>query len=185
MFETTLSIERRSLQIISALLGLVIVAALLSYLLLPQVKVYRNALNARVVLLQVVATGDQMEVDLRRLKEEINQLEKRLHGDAANLPAQQMEAYILGQLQRAAWRNRVELMGVSPKQGNKVDRFGEMLFELKMAGGYFDVFNLLADLGRELGFVVVKFYRMTPQSHTEGEPLINVDMTIAAYRAED
>ena len=109
-------------------------------------------------------------------------LRRRLHGDMANLPPKEIEAYIIGRLQAISWRNRVELVGVEPNSGEMIESFREMLFTVRLAGDYFDLYNWLRDLGKELGFVVIKRYQMSPVDRNEEVPRLSAELTIASYR---
>ncbi|RDH89957.1 MAG: hypothetical protein DIZ77_12145 [endosymbiont of Seepiophila jonesi] len=80
----------------------------------------------------------------------------------AGLPAQQMESYIIGRLQKVSWETNVELVSVKPGDGQTVQMFQESLFEVELNAGYFDFFKWLQTIGRDLGFIVIKKYGIQP-----------------------
>jgi Tfp pilus assembly protein PilO len=169
-----------------ALLGLLVLvtAAAFSYLVWPQIKAYGAELHTRETLREVIDNGDALEHELATLKAQVEELKRRLHGDMANLPIKQMEAYIIGRLQAMSWRHDVELSSIQPGAGQSVEMFREILFDVALSGHYFNLVSWLKDLGNELGFVVIKEYEMKPLGReTEGEPRLALDLTIVSYRA--
>lgn len=171
----------RSSLLITTLLLLILISLMSLYVLLPVIKSYQQTSQAKQTLVEGLKSGNALAQGLLDRREEISKLSKLLRGDSASLPANQMEAYIIGQLQKMVWRQQVELVAVKPKEGAKVDRFKEMLFEIKLAGNYLDIYNLLNDISETMGIVVVKQYRMTPKQQIQNPTLV-VDLTIAAYR---
>ncbi len=166
-----------------------IVSALVSYVIWPQLKDYRAEWNTRDMLKEVSSNGEMLERELAQLKQEVDALRHKVHGDLASLPVKQMEAYIIGRLQEMSWRHNVELSGIKPGAGQTVKIFKEILFEVEVVGDYFNLIEWLRELGRELGFVVVKEYEMKPISYVSrvddpgaDEPRISLSLTIVSYR---
>lgn len=182
MFELLQRYERRELMLILLLLGVVLLAPLSTYVLWPELKTYRAVSASRETLVMAMAQEDELDAQLEALRERVGELERRLHGDMANLPPKEVEAYIIGRLQAISWRNRVELVGVEPGSGETIESFREMLFNVSLAGDYFDLYNWLRDLGEELGFVVIKQYQMSPIDRSETNPRLSAELTIASYR---
>jgi hypothetical protein len=109
-------------------------------------------------------------------------LSRTLHGDMANLPDKQLEAFIIERLQEISWRNQVELVSVKPRRGQVVPLFREVLFDVEITGDYFDLFAWLQSLAKELGFVVVKQYVIRPIDSDKESPRLSVNLTIVSYR---
>lgn len=172
----------RDLKLIFGGIVLLEAVALITYALWPQLQTYRAAFTSRATLEQVVARDSSLDAELTRLEQRVQTLQRKLQGDTADLPAKEVEAYIIGRLQRISWRNEVELVGVSPKQGEEIQSFKELLFEVELAGDYFDLFAWLEDAGGELGFVVVKKYEMAPIEQGKAPPRLGVKLTMALYR---
>lgn len=177
-------IERKNLKIILALLFFLVAAALHSYLFWPHFKEYRQLKQSHNLLQSAVSNNSNLQQDLDNIGVQIQDLKKRLHGDMANLPQKQFESYIIGQLQHIAWKNSVELAGVKPKKGKRVDQFREILFDIDIRGDYFHIFDLLSDIGDALGFVVIKRCSMKPDHSIKDKQTLLVEVSIASYRIE-
>lgn len=181
------ALEPRQLQLIGyGGLGLLL-AVLLLYVVLPEWRAYR-ATGASLTLLQAGADeGASLELQLDQLRADIGRMERTLNGDASNLPAKQMEAFVIGRLQTISWRNDVVLVSVQPREGTPVNQFRELVFDVELKGGYFDFFDWLRDIGSELGFVVIKRFQISAsgRSDVDEPPPLEVDLTVAAYRSED
>ena len=113
----------------------------------------------------------------------IQDLRFRLHGDMANLPVRQVEAYIIGRLQRVSWNNNVELVSVEPATGERVQIFQEILFNVELVGEYDDLYHWLWEARNDLGYVVVKQYGLKRQNDDDEEPLLVAELSLASYRA--
>ncbi|MCU7886113.1 MAG: hypothetical protein KZQ82_18130, partial [Candidatus Thiodiazotropha sp. (ex Lucinoma annulata)] len=109
-------------------------------------------------------------------------LAHQLHGDMAGLPAKQMESYIIGRLQKVSWETDVELISVKPGDGQRVQMFQESLFEVEIHAKYFNFFNWLQTIGRELGFIVVKKYEINTINKELSNPELKIVLTMVSYR---
>jgi Tfp pilus assembly protein PilO len=176
------NLEPRAILLLMGATVLLTVAALFSYGIWPGVKDYRESSHSMTVLSRVVESSEVLETELSSLHGELESLEKQLHGDTAKLPENQLEAFIVGRLQSISWRNNMQLLGVKPGKGNKVHKFEEALFEVEISGDYFDLYNWLQDLGEDLGFVVVKHFKLRPLDQNETSPRLNAKLTIVSYR---
>jgi Tfp pilus assembly protein PilO len=182
------SLDQRQTQMIGYGCMALIVAALVMYLVLPQWRAYRAA-DASLDLLRVnVAQGDSLDMQLDAMRAEVDDMAQTLNGDAANLPAKQMEAFVIGRLQTISWRNNMTLVSVQPHEGQPVNQFRELVFDVELSGGYFTFFDWLHDIGTELGFVVVKRFDMASDGSSQnssGKAGLRVNLTVAAYRSQD
>ena len=176
-------ITPRQLQLIFGGLVLLIAVVLLTYMVMPQLKSYRAADKTRTVLERAVANKSELASQLESERAKVAALDKRLHGDMANLPARQMEAYIIGRLQKISWQHKVELVGVTPTTGGIIKTFQEILFDVDVSGDYFDLYSWLRELSRELGFVVIKQFEMSPIVQNKEHPLLRMKLTMASYRS--
>ncbi len=166
-------------------LGIValLAAALTMYGVLPQWRAYQQARDSLVTLDASTASGLDLDAQLSAMGEEINGLERTLHGDTSDLPIKQVEAFVIGRLQTISWRNRVELIGVQPREGAEVGEFRELIFDVDLRGNYFDLFSWLKTVSAELGFIVIKRFEMSPISISAGdEPELLLQLTMASYR---
>jgi type II secretory pathway component PulM len=159
-----------------------LVASLFMYVLLPQIKTYRQSLESLEILEGVASQGQAVSQQLARLSAEVSDLDRQLHGDMANLPEEQLESFVIGRLQTISWRNAVELVSIEPSSGETVQAFQESLYRVELAGSYFDLYNWLGEINDELGFVVIKEYEMEPAEDVTIDPNLTVNLTIASYR---
>lgn len=178
-------IETAQPRVVALLLGAVLLllgAVQLSYLLWPQVKAFRSVSNSYAVLQEAVNSTEGLEQQLAKARSEVAVVSRQLHGDMAGLPAKQMESYIIGRLQKVSWDTGVELIGVKPGDGQRVQMFQESLFEVEIRAAYFDFFNWLQTIGEELGFIVVKKYEIQPLGGEWTDPKLKVVLTMVSYR---
>ncbi len=182
------SLDQRQIQMIGYGVMVLIVAALVMYLILPQWRAYQAADASLDLLSASVVQGDGLDVQLEIMRSQVNDMSRELNGDAANLPTKQMEAFVIGRLQTISWRNDMTLVSVQPREGQPVNQFRELVFDIKLSGDYFKFFDWLNDIGTELGFVVVKRFDIGsgPSSQTGVETTeLSVNLTVAAYRSQD
>ncbi len=177
-------LDARSLSLLLAGITLVLAAALFSYLLWPQFKAYRAAAESRDSLQSVVENDNRLLETLSALRNEVRTLRQSLHGDLAALPTKEMQGYIIGRLQGISWRNKVEFLGMQPREGEAIEKFQEILFDVQLLGDYFDLYNWLRDASKELGFVVIKQYQMAPVNPEAENTRLGVKMTMAVYRSD-
>ncbi len=174
--------EPRTLLLIMVSVTLLVIAALGSYIIWPEVRDYRQSLNTLAVLEEVTSRGDTLEQEMKVLQHAVAALDHQLHGDMVNLPDNQMESFIIGRLQGISWRNNVDLLRVTPGNGSVVRMFEEVLFDVIVSGDYFDIYNWMQDLSEELGFVVVKQFDMRPAAGSKGGERLQANFTIVSYR---
>lgn len=183
MQELLQKISLRELRLALLGIGAILTAAVAAGSLLPKVKAASAASHQVTVLEEAAQDGAELEQHLEEQHARIQELQYRLHGDMANLPVRQIEAYIIGRLQRVSWNNDVELVSVEPSTGDRVQIFQEMLFNVQLVGHYDDLYRWLWEARDDLGFVVVKEYGLTRQDNEDEEPLLVADLSLASYRA--
>jgi Tfp pilus assembly protein PilO len=184
MAATLQALEPRQINLVGfGAVGLLL-AALLSFFVLPQWRAYRAAELSLTLLQANAQQGASLDTQLDLLRQEVASLERTLNGDAANLPAKKMQAFVIGRLQTISWRNNIELVGIKPRNGVPIAQFNELIFDVDLRGDYFKFFDWLENVGEELGFVVVKSFEMSPVGgDTEGpDPELQVKLTVASYR---
>lgn len=175
--------DRREFSLIMGLTGVAVISLLFTYLVLPKIKIYRSIAQTEDTLSKVVENGDLLETQLTQLHRDIDSLQRRLHGDMATLPEKEIEAYVVGKLQRMSWQNNVQLVGIEPSAGATIESFHEILFRVSLNGDYFDLYRWLRDVSSELGFVLIKQYEMKPMDNLSQNPRLSVSLTMATYRA--
>jgi hypothetical protein len=174
--------EPRTAAMLLAAVVLLTCAVLVTYLLWPQVKAFSAVNESHHLMLNAVNSSDDLEHQIAKVKTEVDTLAHQLHGDMAKLPAKQLESYIIGRLQEISWQTDVELISVKPDVGQRVQMFQESLFDVEIHAGYFDFFNWLQTIGRELGFIVVKKYEINVQDTALHDPQLRIVLTMVSYR---
>jgi Tfp pilus assembly protein PilO len=176
-------ISRRELHMLLLGIGAIVSAAIIVTILVPNAKALRAA-KAEVRMLKNAAQDSvALEQHLQQKHESIAQLQYQLHGDMANLPSKEVEAFIIGRLQRISWNNDIELVSVAPAAGERVKIFQEMLFQVQIAGRYQDVYKWLWEARNDLGFVVIKEFSLRRNDGVDDEPRLMADLSLASYRA--
>ena len=108
-------------------------------------------------------------------------LKNKLQGGMVDLPDNQMESFVIGQLQGISWRNKIELMGVRPGKGSNIQALQEVLFDVEISGDYFDLYAWLQELDDQLGFVVIKSFTIRPLDTSLTGPRLIARLTIVSY----
>ena len=181
LFEQLARYGRPELALILVLISAIVLAPAATYLVLPKAKAYSAVTLSRSQLIAATTAEVDLAGRLDDLREEIGALDRHLNGDMSGTPRREIESYVIGRLQVISWRNRIKLGSVEPREGESIETFDEMLFNVSISGDYFDLYNWLRDLDDELGFVVVKQYRIA--SANGNSPQLTAELTIASYRA--
>lgn len=181
--EQLLAMPRSSFLTILALLMLVVLAALSVYGLVPKYKIWMKSNNSYEVLNNAAGSAINLNDQINNMDSELKALQQKLNGDSASLPFKQFESHVIGQLQEVAWQHNVQLAAITPRRGDRVDMFREMLFEVDISGDYFDIHRLLKEFRNKLGFVVVKKIDLEPGNDAE-KKWLDVSLTLASYRVE-
>ena len=170
---------------IMSVVGVVVVvfAIVIAYLITPKYKQYHNlSLNLNMLERQV-NKDDDVQSAIASLSGEIELAKRQLKGDMANLPEKEMESYIIGVLQNISWDNKINLIGVKPAKGSEIHIFQELLFNVKLSGDYFDLYNWFIEIRKNLGFIVVKKLNISPIRNQESNEQLLMDLTIASYKS--
>ena len=176
-------ISLRELRLLLLGVGAVITVAITAGVVIPKAKALKVASSEVQILEGAAVDGAELDRHLQQQYEKLDELKYRLHGDMADLPVRQVEAYIIGRLQRISWNNDVELVSVEPATGERVQIFQEILFNVQLSGQYDDLYRWLWDARSELGFVVVKEYGLSRRDNEDEAPLLVADLSLASYRA--
>ncbi|MGB0468297.1 MAG: type 4a pilus biogenesis protein PilO [Pontibacterium sp.] len=162
--------------------ALMLITCLISFLLIPEAKRLSEARETR-ILLESSPVGDrQLKAQNARLQQQIEQLQKSLHGDMARQPGNQLQAYIIESLQQISWQNQVQLLQITPGEGKSINEFKEQIFELSLTGTYNNFAAWLKSLNETLGFVVITHFSIRPVNINNPSNL-SVTLTMTAYRS--
>jgi Tfp pilus assembly protein PilO len=183
MKELLQKISLRELHILLLGVGAIVMTGIVAGLAIPKAKAFRAAHNEVELLQQASQDGTELDRHLQEQYESIDELKYRLHGDMANLPVQQVEAFIIGRLQKISWANDIELVSVEPATGERVQIFQEILFNVELVGQYDDLYRWLLEARSDLGYVVIKEYGMTRNNSDDESPMLLAELSLASYRA--
>ena len=183
MQELLKKISVRELRLLMLGVGATIMALLVTALVVPNMKSMQSVRKEIELLEATARDGRELEQQLEQQHESIAELRYQLDGDMANLPVRQVEAYIIGRLQRVSWDNDVELLSVEPATGERIKIFQELVFNVQLAGHYEDLYRWLLEMREDLGYVVVKEYRLARAGTEDDDPRLLASLSLASYRA--
>ena len=172
----------RNIVLLMVATALLMATALASYVIWPEARSYRHSINTLNTLESVVSQQTSISMQVATLESELEELQHQLHGDMANLPDNQMESFVIGRLQGISWNNNIELLAVKPGKGGIIQGYEEILFDVEVAGDYFDLYAWLQELADELGYVVIKRFNIRPLNARDTEPRLTATLTIVSYR---
>jgi hypothetical protein len=177
-------LELRQLWMLGAGVIVLLVAGLATRGVLPQLKAWRAAGDALEAMEAQAAAAQPVADVVAAESAQVIALGERLRGAMMDVPARELEAVVVGRLQRVSSRHDVELTSVRPGRGERVDAFEQLLFDVELSGHYADLYAWLKDLRTELDFVVIEHYAIerVPDDASE-DPALRASLTLASYRA--
>jgi len=183
--EYLIDVEPGSLKLISGLTAVVIATGVALYMIKPQYLDFRqNRVSFEMLHSQIDDQAQlQNAIDQERLR--IRELQLQLHGEAGDMPVNEMESYLVGRLQALAWDAGIELVGVRPGSAKRIMEFEEISFEVEVAGEYRNLYQWLDDIGNALGFMLVTNYEIRLSGRNSSKTELNMQVTIVFYRAAD
>lgn len=166
----------------AALLLTALLAGVL-YVLKPSLGTYRELGRAHSgALLELATEGENTDpAAIAALEEGVKRIRDRLYGGSSGVPLQEMEAFVIDALDRISARHDVELTSVTPGRMTDVLMFGELPYDVRVAGTYFHLFDWLQDVEAELRPMVVKQFEM---ARPEGADTVDLELRLVAYRSE-
>lgn len=178
-------VEPGSLKLIVGLTAVVFATGITLYMLKPQYLDFRqNRVSFEMLHSQIDDQAQlQNAIDLERQR--IRDLQLQLHGEAGDMPVNEMESYLVGRLQALAWDAGIELVGVRPGTAKRIMEFEEISFEVEVAGEYRSLYQWLGDIGSALGFMLVTNYEIRLSGRSGSKTGLNMGVTIVFYRAAD
>ena len=185
MREQLLEIEPGSLKLILALVAVVIATAMALYLVKPHYLDFRDKRVSYQLLHSQIDDQAQLQKAIDEERAGIRELQLQLHGEAGNMPVNEMESYLVGRLQGLAWDAGIELVGVRPGAAKRIMEFEEISFEVEVAGEYRELYRWLDSIGDALGFMLVTNYEISLANRMPDSTELNMHVTIVFYRAAD
>ena len=162
---------------------LLVSAALVSNMLVPKVKSYNRVSNSLVMLEGVVSSGKNLSNELFDMRQKVETVQRRLHGDIADFPLERLEAHVIEKLQSISWNHNIQLLSVTPGIGDTVEEFREIVFEINISGDYFDLYSWLLQLADELGFIIIRQFDINSNKSRPNDNQLVMRISMVAYRA--
>ena len=155
------------------------------YLVKPQYLEFHDRRVSHEMLHRQIDDQAQLQQAIDRKRAQISELQLLLHGEAGNMPVNEMESYLVGRLQALAWDTGIELIGVRPGDAKRIMEFEEISFEVEVAGEYAALYQWLDRIGEALGFMLVTNYEISLSGNSNNSSRLNMHVTIVFYRAAE
>jgi Tfp pilus assembly protein PilO len=179
------AVDTRSLKMIMMLVCVVIVAATALYMIKPVFVDYQQRRETYGMLQNQLQDQAQLQSSIDQARDQIGKLQLELHGEASNMPVNEMESYLVGRLQGLSWDAGIELVGVRPGAAKRIMEFEEISFEVDVSGEYANLYKWLDMIGNVLGFMLVTNYDISLSGRDSSKTALNMHVTIVFYRAAD
>jgi Tfp pilus assembly protein PilO len=180
-----MEVEPRSLGLILLLISLVVVTAMALYMVKPQYQRFSERSASFDMLNSQIDDQAQLQRAIDDEHQRITELQLQLHGEAGDMPVNEMEAYLVGRLQGLAWDAGIELAGVRPGLAKRIMEFEEISFKVDVTGEYRNLYDWLNRIGEKLGFMLVSNYEIGLVGRKSNETQLKMNVTIVFYRAAD
>ena len=175
-------VEPRSMGLILLLTGFLITVALSLYVVKPLYQSFRDKSTSFEMLQSQIDDQAQLQQVINIERKKIKSLQLQLHGEAGDLPVNEIEAYLVGRLQGLTWEAGIELSGVRPGQAKRILEFEEISFQVDVTGEYKNLYQWLNKIGDTLGFMLVSNYEINLAGSKRGRENLKMQVTIVFYR---
>ena len=183
--EQLTEIEPGSLRLMLVMVAVVVATGIALYLIKPLYLDFRDKRVSFQMLQNQIDDQTQLQQAIDQERERIRQLQLQLHGEAGNMPVNEMEAYLVGRLQELAWDAGIELMGVRPGAAKRIMEFEEISFKVDVKGEYRNLYRWLDSIDDALGFMLVTNYEISLSSGRTDTTELKMHVTIVFYRSAD
>ena len=163
--------------IVFAVFALTLLASYL-YLFKKPLKTYATLKQSRVFLESKVATGGNLAAEIKALEETVGKLTKSLHGEGSAIPAQKLIAHNIERLDGLSNRHAIRLESVKPDSSRTVEMFEELPLSIRVSGSYFNLYQWLHEVEKELGPMVVKQFDLLPALGDQG---LTMNLQMVSY----
>lgn len=157
---------------------LLFVLASYLYLLKKPLAEYSELKQARILLQVKMENKTKLSNDIERLKKEVDQLNRRLHGKKPVKREHEMLAHKINTLDNLSSYHKVQLLSVKPGSPRIVSMFKEISFDVEVAGQYQQLYTWLHEVEMEFGSMVVKQFEVRPKTDSKD---LYVKMKMAFY----
>ncbi len=172
----------RTLKLMLMAIAVLLFTLIIMYLIAPEYKQFAKINESFTLLQRLNLNHTNIDQQLHRVKNEVAVLDKKLHGNMAHVPVEQVESFIIGRLQKISWDTGVELLSVTPSKGKKMQIFQENLFKVKLNTGYYEFFQWIQNINQELGYIVIKQLTIQPDAAVLINPELSITLTLVLFR---
>ncbi len=149
------------------------------YVLKAPIKAFTQTKQALDLLENEMQTGIPLENQITVFQQLIKELTLKLHGTSPTLPANQMIAFVIGQLDQIAEQHDIKLVSIQPEQTKSILTFTELPFRVELKGSYFNFYDWLYQIEQELGPIVIKQFEIKAANNSEQR---HISLIIASYQ---
>ena len=114
------NMEPRTIALLMVSIAILVAAALGRYVIWPEVQSYNKSRINLAFLESTASQQTSLSMQIETLENKLTTLKIQLQGGMVDSPDNQMESFVIGQLQGISWRNKIELMGVRPGKGSNI-----------------------------------------------------------------
>jgi hypothetical protein len=155
-----------------------VAATLLLYIVMPQAKARRAAVEEKVSLAATANVAAALAAERAALEGTVQSLVAlAADHDGATQP---LAASIISRLQELAAQHEVELVAVEPGAGVQIATLQETLFDVELVGEYADMVAYLHDVRTEIEPLVIRELSLVPLDETR-TPKIHAVLLAAAF----
>jgi len=183
MREYLIGVQPGSLKLILAMGAVLIATAVALYMIKPQYLDFRDRRVSYEMLHNQIEGQLSLQQAIDEERKSIRELQLQLHGEAGNMPVNQMESYLVGRLQGLAWDAGIELVGVRPGTAKRIMQFEEISFEVDVTGEYKNLYMWLDNMADALGFMLVTNYEISLSGGHRNRTELLMHVTLVFYRA--
>ena len=178
-------VEPGSLRLIVSVISVLVATFMALYVIKPQYISFNDKSVSFEMLQSQIDDQAQLQQVIDQERRKIKDLQVQLHGEAGDMPVNEMEAYLVGRLQGLAWDAGIELAGVRPGQAKRIMGFEEISFKVDVNGEYKNLHEWLNRIGEKLGFMLVSNYEISLAGRQSEQTKLIMHVTMVFYRAAD
>lgn len=152
----------RQIHLLAITLFVFTILASYLYLFKKPLANYQALRQSRILLAANLANGGHLADELKRQEEIVAKLTKNLRGAGQALPAAKLISHNIDQLDQLSNRHALRLESVKPENPRPGGIFEEIPLTIRVSGSYFNLYQWLHEVEKELHPMVVKQFDLGP-----------------------
>ena len=177
------TVDPKRVPLFGAAAVVLVAVALALYVVLPQAKARRAALEERAARADAAGAAVHLAAERATLENAVRSLVALSAESAAPVSQQTLEATVIAKLQDLALVHDVDLVAIQPREGATIDALREIVFDVELVGAYGDMVEYLRRVRVELEPLVVRELSLMPLDEA-AEPQIHAVLVAAAFGEE-